>query len=89
MSYQLASERSVTLQSDDALIGRLGPRRMLSVPGGVCHAMPVGGAKAACGRAGLILWARPWQDGPDLDRCPECLELVPMPATAAPPSDEG
>jgi hypothetical protein len=77
MDYQLGSERSTLLQSDDTLLGRLGPRRMLAAPGGVCHAVPVAGAVAACGRKGLILWAQPWTRG-SVERCRQCLELVPV-----------
>jgi len=77
MEYQLASERLARLESKDAALGRLGPRRMLSVPDGTCHAMPVGGAVAACGRSGLTLWARPWGRG-TAQRCERCLELVPF-----------
>jgi hypothetical protein len=77
MEYQLASERLARLDSKDVALGRLGPRRMLSVPDGLCHAMPVGGTTAACGRTGLTLWAQPWSRGP-VERCPSCLELVPV-----------
>jgi len=87
MDYQLASERSTRLQSDNLGLGRLGPRRMLSVPDGVCHAMPVGGSVAACGRTGLTLWARPWAQG-ELTRCERCLELAPIADAAASPSDQ-
>ncbi len=87
MEYQLASERVTRLKSDIEQLGRLGPRRMLSVPDGICHAMPVGGAVAACGRSGLTLWARPWSLGP-VERCSRCLELAPItPADPDPDPD--
>ena len=80
MNYQLASERVSVLQSDGLGLGRIGPRRMLSVPDGPCHAVAVGGSVAACGRSGLTLWARPWTQG-QVQRCAQCLELVPVPET--------
>ncbi len=88
MEYQLASERMTRLKTDGLGLGRLGPRRMLSVPDGVCHAMPVGGSVAACGRKGLTLWARPWSSG-EVERCAECLELAPVVTTPPDPPAEG
>ena len=79
VEYQLASERSTLLKSDGLGLGRLGPRRMLSAPDGTCHAVPVGSSVAACGRAGLTLWARPWGSG-SVQRCDRCLEIVPVPS---------
>ncbi|HVL94133.1 MAG TPA: hypothetical protein VM264_12435 [Acidimicrobiales bacterium] len=78
MRYQVGSDGERKLEPVAERTAHPVVRTSDSIPEGALHAVPPGGAEAACGKPAteLVLFERDWDASPRLDRCRPCVDAV-------------